>query len=85
MDDIRRLVAVLIQADRFGTGVAGAFHAHSSEMRSRAIDIAEAGMDLMDVSLAIALVCFLLTIAALTQPQELALRLAQFFQFVWGN
>ncbi len=82
VDDVRRLVAVLIQADRFGTSVAKALRSHSSEMRSRAINIAEDTIDLIDVRLAIALVCFLLTLVVITQPHALALRLTEVFNWL---
>lgn len=41
VDDLRKLVAVLIQADRFGTGVAQSLRAHSDYMRVQARQIAE--------------------------------------------
>jgi tight adherence protein C len=41
VDDLRKLVAVLIQADRFGTGVAASLRAHSDFMRVQARQIAE--------------------------------------------
>jgi tight adherence protein C len=40
-DDLKKLVAVLIQADRFGTGVAQSLRAHSDFMRVQAKQIAE--------------------------------------------
>jgi tight adherence protein C len=40
-DDLKKLVAVLIQADRFGTGVAQSLRAHSDFMRVQARQIAE--------------------------------------------
>ena len=36
MDDLKKLVAVLIQADRFGTGVAQSLRAHADFMRIQA-------------------------------------------------
>jgi tight adherence protein C len=41
VDDLRKLVAVLIQADRFGTGVAPSLRAHADYMRVQARQIAE--------------------------------------------
>jgi len=41
VDDLKKLVAVLIQADRFGTGVAQSLRAHSDFMRVQARQIAE--------------------------------------------
>jgi tight adherence protein C len=40
-DDLRKLVAVLIQADRFGTGVAQSLRAHADFMRVQTRQIAE--------------------------------------------
>jgi tight adherence protein C len=41
VDDLKKLVAVLIQADRFGTGVAASLRAHADFMRVQARQIAE--------------------------------------------
>jgi len=41
VDDLKKLVAVLIQADRFGTGVAQSLRAHSDFMRVQARQMAE--------------------------------------------
>jgi len=41
VDDLKKLVAVLIQADRFGTGVAQSLRAHADFMRIQARQIAE--------------------------------------------
>jgi len=41
VDDLKKLVAVLIQSDRFGTGVAQSLRAHSDYMRVQARQIAE--------------------------------------------
>jgi tight adherence protein C len=41
VDDLKKLVAVLIQADRFGTGVAQSLRAHAEFMRIQARQIAE--------------------------------------------
>ncbi len=41
VDDLKKLVAVLIQADRFGTGVAQSLRAHSDFMRVQARQAAE--------------------------------------------
>jgi tight adherence protein C len=41
VDDLRKLVAVLIQADRFGTGVAQSLRGHSDYMRVQARQTAE--------------------------------------------
>lgn len=41
VDDLKKLVAVLIQADRFGTGVAQSLRAHSEYMRVQARQAAE--------------------------------------------
>lgn len=40
-EDIKKLVAVLIQADRFGTGVAASLRGHSDYMRVQARQVAE--------------------------------------------
>ena len=40
-DDLKKLVAVLIQADRFGTGVAQSLRAHADYMRVQARQVAE--------------------------------------------
>lgn len=40
-DDLKKLVAVLIQADRFGTGVAQSLRAHSDFMRVQARQVCE--------------------------------------------
>jgi tight adherence protein C len=41
VEDLRKLVAVLVQADRFGTGVAQSLRAHSDFMRVQARQAAE--------------------------------------------
>jgi len=41
VEDLKKLVAVLIQADRFGTGVAQSLRAHADYMRVQAKQIAE--------------------------------------------
>jgi len=41
VDDLKKLVAVLIQADRFGTGVAQSLRGHADFMRVQARQIAE--------------------------------------------
>ncbi len=41
VEDLKKLVAVLIQADRFGTGVAASLRAHADYMRVQARQIAE--------------------------------------------
>lgn len=41
VDDLKKLVAVLIQADRFGTGIAQSLRAHADYMRIQARQIAE--------------------------------------------
>jgi tight adherence protein C len=41
VDDLKKLVAVLIQADRFGTGVAQSLRAHADFMRVQARQMAE--------------------------------------------
>lgn len=41
VEDLRKLVAVLIQADRFGTGVAQSLRAHADFMRVQARQVAE--------------------------------------------
>lgn len=41
VDDLKKLVAVLIQADRFGTGVAQSLRSHAEYMRVQARQIAE--------------------------------------------
>jgi tight adherence protein C len=41
VDDLKKLVAVLIQADRFGTGIAQSLRAHSEYMRVQARQVAE--------------------------------------------
>ena len=40
VDDLKKLVAVLIQADRFGTGVAQRLRAHADFMRIQARQVA---------------------------------------------
>jgi len=41
VDDLKKLVAVLIQADRFGTGIAQSLRAHADYMRIQARQVAE--------------------------------------------
>jgi tight adherence protein C len=41
VDDLKKLVAVLIQADRFGTGVAQSLRSHADFMRTQARQVAE--------------------------------------------
>ena len=41
MDDLKKLVAVLIQADRFGTSIAATLRSHADFMRVQARQIAE--------------------------------------------
>ena len=41
VEDLKKLVAVLIQADRFGTGIAHSLRAHADYMRVQARQIAE--------------------------------------------
>lgn len=41
VEDLKKLVAVLIQADRFGTGIAQSLRAHSDYMRIQARQVAE--------------------------------------------
>lgn len=41
VDDLKKLVAVLIQADRFGTGIAGSLRGHADYMRVQARQTAE--------------------------------------------
>ena len=41
VDGLRKLVAVLIQADRFGTGVAQSLRTHADYMRIQARQVAE--------------------------------------------
>jgi tight adherence protein C len=41
VDDLKKLVAVLIQADRFGTGIAQSLRAHADYMRVQSRQIAE--------------------------------------------
>lgn len=41
VDDLKKLVAVLIQADRFGTGIAASLRGHADYMRVQARQIAE--------------------------------------------
>jgi tight adherence protein C len=41
VDDLKKLVAVLIQADRFGTGIAQSLRAHADYMRTQARQTAE--------------------------------------------
>jgi tight adherence protein C len=41
VEDLKKLVAVLIQADRFGTGVAQSLRAHADYMRVQARQVAE--------------------------------------------
>ena len=41
VDDLKKLVGVLIQADRFGTGVAASLRAHADYMRVQGRQMAE--------------------------------------------
>jgi tight adherence protein C len=41
VDDLKKLVAVLIQADRFGTGIAQSLRGHADYMRVQARQVAE--------------------------------------------
>jgi len=41
VEELRKLVAVLIQADRFGTGIAQSLRTHSDYMRVQARQVAE--------------------------------------------
>lgn len=41
VDDLKKLVAVLIQADRFGTGIAASLRSHSDYMRVQSRQVAE--------------------------------------------
>jgi len=41
VEDLRKLVAVLIQADRFGTGIAASLRSHADYMRVQARQVAE--------------------------------------------
>jgi len=41
VDDLKKLVAVLVQADRFGTGIAQTLRSHSDYMRVQARQVAE--------------------------------------------
>lgn len=51
VDDLNKLVAVLIQADRFGTGVAQSLRGHSEYMRVQARQVAEEKAAKMGVKL----------------------------------
>ena len=59
LDDMRRLATVLIQADRFGTGMAGALRMQSDEMRTRRRQMAEEKAQKAAVKLILPLVLFI--------------------------
>lgn len=60
VDDLRKLVAVLIQADRFGTGVAQSLRAHADFMRVQARQIAEEKAAKLGVKLVFPIFFFIL-------------------------
>ena len=59
VDDMRRLATVLIQADRFGTGMASALRMQSDEMRTRRKHIAEEKAQQVAVKLILPLILFI--------------------------
>ena len=59
VDDMKRLATVLIQADRFGTGMAGALRMQSDEMRERRKQMAEERAQKVAVKLILPLVLFI--------------------------
>ena len=59
LDDMRRLATVLIQADRFGTGMAGALRMQSDEMRTRRRHMAEERAQQVAVKLILPLILFI--------------------------
>ena len=59
VDDMKRLATVLIQADRFGTGMAGALRMQSDEMRERRKQMAEERAQQVAVKLILPLVLFI--------------------------
>lgn len=59
LDDMRRLATVLIQADRFGTGMAAALRMQSDEMRTRRRHMAEEKAQQVAVKLILPLVLFI--------------------------
>jgi tight adherence protein C len=60
VDDIRALVATLIQTDRFGTGVAQALRVHSDSLRTERRQRAEEQAAKTTIKMVIPLVCFIL-------------------------
>ena len=60
VDDLKKLVAVLIQADRFGTGVAQSLRAHAEFMRVQARQIAEEKAAKLGVKLVFPIFFFIL-------------------------
>lgn len=60
VDDLRKLVAVLIQADRFGTGVAQSLRAHADYMRVQARQVAEEKAAKLGVKLVFPIFFFIL-------------------------
>jgi tight adherence protein C len=59
-DDLRKLVAVLIQADRFGTSIADSLRAHSEFMRMRRKQLAEEKAAKMGVKLVFPIFFFIM-------------------------
>ena len=59
VDDMRRLATVLIQADRFGTGMASALRQQSDEMRTRRKHMAEERAQKVAVKLILPLILFI--------------------------
>jgi len=60
VDDLKKLVAVLIQADRFGTGVAQSLRAHADFMRVQARQVAEEKAAKLGVKLVFPIFFFIL-------------------------
>ena len=60
VEDLKKLVAVLIQADRFGTGVAQSLRAHSDYMRVQSRQIAEEKAAKLGVKLVFPIFFFIL-------------------------
>lgn len=60
VDDLKKLVAVLIQADRFGTGIAQSLRSHAEYMRIQARQIAEEKAAKLGVKLVFPIFFFIL-------------------------
>ena len=60
VDDLKKLVAVLIQADRFGTGIAASLRTHADFMRVQARQVAEEKAAKLGVKLVFPIFFFIL-------------------------